>query len=126
MSLLISLVLLRQRRALDVRDRPDFFWQRPGVFLRHRPLPPPRQLDQHFDVLPQVALRAYKEDGREGAAAADFRDPLFPDVLKRGGADHAEAKQQGIGAAVAKVAEFVKLVLMETEIRTCGNDDTSW
>lgn len=65
--------------------------------------------------MPQVALRAYEEDGRERAAAADFRDPLLPDVLKGGWADHAEAEQQGVSPAVAEVAEFVKLILMETE-----------
>ena len=105
-------ILLCQRRALDVRHSPDFFRQGSGILLRHGPLPPPRQLDEHFDVLPQVALRAHQEDGRERAAAADFRDPLLPDVLKGGWADHTEAEQQGVGAAVAEVAEFVKLVLV--------------
>lgn len=108
-------ILLRQRRALDVRHCPDFFRQRPGVFLQHRPLPPPRELDQDLDVLPQVALCAYEEDGRERTAASDFGDPLLPDVLKGSWADHAEAEQQGVSAAVAEVAEFVKLVLREKE-----------
>lgn len=115
-------ILLRQRRALHVRDGPDFFRQRSGIFLWHGPLPPPRQLDQHFDILPQVALRAYEEDGREGAAAADLWDPLLPHVLKGGGADHAEAEQQGVGAAVAEVPEFVKLILTERKKRTLSDD----
>ena len=114
-------VLLRQRRALDVCDSPDFFRQRPGIFLWHGPLPPPRQLDQHFDVLPQVALRADEEDGREGAAAADLWHPLFPHVLKGGGADHAEAEQQGVRATVAEVPEFVELILMERQKRTLSD-----
>lgn len=107
-------VLLRQRRALHVHHRAHFFRQRPGVLLWHRPLPPPGQLDQHLDVLPQVALRAHQEDGGQGAAAADFGDPLLPDVLEGGGADHAEAEQQGVGSAVAEVAQFVELILVET------------
>lgn len=106
-------VLLRQRRALDVSDRAHFFRQRPGVLFQHRPLPPSGQLDQHLDVLPQVALCADQEDGGQGAAAADFGDPLLPDVLEGGGADHAEAEQQGVGSAVAEVAQLVEFVLVE-------------
>lgn len=65
--------------------------------------------------MPEVTLRAYKEHGSEGAAAAYFGDPLFPNILKGCGADHAEAEQQGVGTAVAEVAEFVKLILMERQ-----------
>lgn len=108
-------ILLRQRRALHVHDGADFLRQRPGVLLGDGPLPPPRQLDQDLDVLPQVALRAHQEDRGEGAATADFGHPLLPDVLEGGRADHAEAEQQRVGSAVAEVAEFVKLILMDRE-----------
>lgn len=108
-------VLLCQCRALDVRDRAHFFRQRPGVLLQHRPLPPSGQLDQHLHVLPQVALSAHQQDGGQGAAAADLGDPLLPDVLEGGGADHAEAEQQGVGSAVAEVAQLVEFILVKRQ-----------
>lgn len=116
-------ILLRQCRAFNVRHSPNLLRKRSGVLLHHRPLFPPRQLNQHLDVLPQVTLCAYKEDGCERATAADFGHPLLPDVLKGRRTDHAEAEQQGIGAIVAEVAKFVKLILMETETvsEQCGN-----
>lgn len=45
----------------------------------------------------------------------DFGDPLLPDILKGSRADHTEAKKQGVGPAVAKVAEFVEFILLETK-----------
>lgn len=113
-------VLLRERRALDVRHGAGLFGQRPRVLLGHGLLAAPRQLDQHLDILPQVALRAHQEDGRQRAAPADLGHPLLPHVLEGGGADHAEAEQQGVGAAVAEVAQFVELVLVAERERETG------
>ncbi|KAG7238751.1 hypothetical protein INR49_031267 [Caranx melampygus] len=96
----------RSPTAMAASNTSFRFFCRPGVFLQHRPLPPPRQLNQDLDILPQVALCAYEENWRERTAASDFRDPLLPDVLKGSWADHAEAEQQGVSAAVAEVAEF--------------------
>lgn len=65
----------------------------------------------HLDIFSQVALRADKDERRGGGVSPDLWDPLLRNVLEGGGANHAEAQQEHIGAGVTERPQLVELIL---------------
>ena len=75
-------VLLRQRRALDVALGVYVLGQLTRLRLRHRLVIVLVELNQHFDVIAQVALRADEHDGRVPTVLTQLRQPLVANVVE--------------------------------------------
>lgn len=107
-------VFLSQSRALDVGRGFYFLGTELRSLLRDGLLFALVQLDENFDVLPEVRLRPHQDDGRLGAVAPDFGNPLLTHVLEGRGADDAEAQQEDVRVGIAQRPELVKFILHRT------------
>ena len=120
-------VLLRQRRALDVRHRTDVARELPRRILRHGLVTVLVELDQYFDVVAQVALRADQQQWRVGAVRAQFGQPLLAHVVEGGGRHDREADEKDVGVRVAQRSQTVEVVLEHKQQHLIPNSsDIFW
>ncbi|RUS79403.1 hypothetical protein EGW08_012841, partial [Elysia chlorotica] len=104
-------VFLGERRALHVADGADLFRQAQGVRLGDGLLLVLRELDEHLDVVAEVALRAHQDERRPGPVPADLGNPLLQHVVEGGRRHDAEAQQEDVRAGVAQGPDRVEVVL---------------
>jgi len=108
-------VFLGERRALDVAQKSEAGGEFSGLLLADRRLAASPQLDQGAGVAAEVGLGADEDDGRAvlplGRRFPDLVDPLFPDVVKAGGEDDAEAQQEDVSVGINQRPQVVEVVL---------------
>lgn len=110
-------VFLSQSRALDVGRGFYFLGTELRGLLRDWLFFALVQLDENFDILPEVRLRPNQDNGRLGAVASDFGNPLLTHVLEGRGTHHAEAQQEDVRVGVAQRPELVEFILHGTKSR---------
>lgn len=104
-------VFLSQSRALDVGRGFYFLSTELCSLLRYWLFFALVQLDEDFDILPEVWLCPNQDDGRLGAVAANFGNPLLTHILEGRRAHHAEAQQEDVRVGVAQRPELVEFIL---------------
>lgn len=103
--------LLRQCRALDVLDGAELSCEPLTRLGGHRSLLLPRELVEHGGVVAQVDLSSDDEARNARAVVVHLGEPLFLDVLERGGRGDAEADEEDVGLRVRERTQPVVVLL---------------
>lgn len=68
-------------------------------------------MDEDIHAVEKVRLGPHQNDGGDGVAGTDLRDPFGSDVVEGDGVDQAEAQDEDVHVGIAQRAEVAKLLL---------------
>lgn len=84
-------LVLGQSRTLNIFNSAELLRHAVAVFFTNRLHLLPGELLPHAGVVAQIGLGADDKTGHTGAVVVHLREPLFADVLERGGRGDGEA-----------------------------------